>query len=1317
MPSPSPFPSPSPDLHRYVRVLIFPLLLACCDGHHLVPQSCVGFRIVHDPPQEWYPPLLQYCGALLCEAKDVLEAAEADVCMEKLHDSDAPDILSARSAANLCEQKWCDCTGIGAGSGHEHHWDCLTETCTLHRPSICTDSTTFCEHSYLACYAAVYRALYTELPAECTKLAQCMVQSSKPSCVEYYKEVDCVADICTDGVTVALNVSVYGDEVHCEEGGHSGEGHSEEHCHSLHGDTAPYSILVMACMLALGGFCRYHSSKFLFNKIPFTVQIFVLGGAWGALCTTHGGRLRKYGTLGDIDPHLLFYIFLPILIFESAFAMNIHVFQDVFVHCIFLAGPGLMLCSFLTALVAKVLFVEYAWNWVTCLLFGCLLSATDPVAVVALLKELGAEESISQLIEGESLLNDGTAIVFFNILKGSVAAGEVKETWYEIIFEFFYVAGGGCLLGLAMGMLTKSAIKKVFNDAMIEVSLTLICAYATFFIAEAFLKVSGVLALVILGMYLSKHAHVVSPEVEHFLHHFWEILGYIGNTLIFCIAGIVITEKAFVKLHGYDFFYLLINYVALNAIRSFSLFFFRMPMNYLGRYQLDYKNTMLCVWGGLRGAVGLALALIVENDLEIKCEHPYLGARFLFHTAGIVVLTLCVNGVTTSSVVNFLGLDKVCDSRKVSMTRAMEILYGCIEDELYERRREPIYRSANWSEVDTYVRNEVSDPLMDGQFVVATLEPEQDACEHYIVLVKIAVAEQHKDGSLRPSSVRVLLAHLAEVEKNCAKGLYRMMEPDFLLGMVETKDLRRKVVSYFRRQNQYSRILDAGIGLMTTHDKILQRIESTSVCHSHSARNLIIDHCKRVRIRTLNHIQTLSESFPQAATALTTRNAARASLNSARLCISNLVGSGKLDEADSSLVKAIIERNMKLLKKKPDTLDPEEPERLLARFCDWYTTSNSACMGLQEGMVIHQYETDDNILGKEKDGRSVVVVLSGVVRVNIGRKTDTFGPGYCAGLCSVFSGIKGRFSEVVAETPITAAEFSSDKLLSLFQYVSYRKELTLTCCLQTSHMLLGTHPQFLTWSHIKLHNFVISGKLKPLQSGSIALKPHTIAVLIKGSYRDVLNKSGQSGAGPCVIPPEVAVAEFSEGALLFCIERKLTQSERARKRWGIVRNKLLLANGLARRAGRTPSPTPPQPPLLRGTPPVPPKSASRCSSDDEHLGRTAGTTGGMPGGPKRHQRRRAGTQDAQPIRLPPGAKRAAKWRPSSGGAGRDNSDTETRELPIVFRTPSQGYGRPQSSSSMGSVCVLREAIFFWLCTQGTLSGLCISSQPFFLFSI
>ena len=165
-------------------------------------------------------------------------------------------------------------------------------------------------------------------------------------------------------------------------------------------------------------------------------------------------------------------------------------------------------------------------TWYEALTLGCVLSATDPVAVVALLKELGASVHFNLLVEGESLLNDGTAMVFFMLFM-SLVKGE-SATALGVVTNFIRVSIGGPLLGICIGFIVCLWMKKILRDTVLSITITFLGAYICFYIAEfTWVKVSGILSLVSLGLFFSAVGkRKIYPESEHALHHVWSTIQY-----------------------------------------------------------------------------------------------------------------------------------------------------------------------------------------------------------------------------------------------------------------------------------------------------------------------------------------------------------------------------------------------------------------------------------------------------------------------------------------------------------------------------------------------------------------------------------------------------------------------------------------------------------------------------------------------------------------------------------------------------------------------------------------------------------------------
>ena len=411
-----------------------------------------------------------------------------------------------------------------------------------------------------------------------------------------------------------------------------------------------YGLFFLILALIIGAAARHFLNKV---PLPFTVVLMLIGlglgfafrGAHegGAHAAGHGaghdGFLAKLmdalrGSIewgANLDPHLILYVFLPILIFEAAYALDVHVFKKSFWNAFYMAGPGIVTATLMTGGCVMVIYSLgwglTEWNIGTgdlglylAMLFGAVVSATDPVAVVALLKELGASKKLGTLIEGESLLNDGTAIVAFVVLIGAVTGTSVF-TVGSAVSGFFVIGLGGAALGIVVGLVGVAWVKRVFNDPLVETSVMLMTAYLVFYACEHFFAISGVLGLVTLGLVWAGMGRTrISPEVQHFMHEFWEFTAFVANVVIFIVVGVVIALK--VHPQPIDYLVLALVYVVIHLVRFVNIGVLYPIMRKTG-YGLPKKDAVVVWWGALRGAIGLALALVVygqapEMHFEVK---------------------------------------------------------------------------------------------------------------------------------------------------------------------------------------------------------------------------------------------------------------------------------------------------------------------------------------------------------------------------------------------------------------------------------------------------------------------------------------------------------------------------------------------------------------------------------------------------------------------------------------------------------------------------------------------------------------------------
>ena len=353
----------------------------------------------------------------------------------------------------------------------------------------------------------------------------------------------------------------------------------------------------------------------------------------------------------EINPHGILLIFIPTIIFESAFNIEPFVFKKELGQILILAIPGVMIGLLLTGIGFHTLLGygrEFSWSAV--LMFSSIISATDPVAVVALLKELGTPTKFNILLEGESLMNDGTAMVFYlvfiQIYQGT------SSGFFGAVLNFLWLTLGGVLSGVIMCLLVIFWIKKIVRDDILTTNLTFLSCYLVFFISEVFLQVSGIIAIVTLGVLMAKFGKVsINPESQHSLHNVWSYLQYVLESILFIITGVFIGKSFFgglTSISQEDIIKMLLFFLLMNLIRFAMLKILEGPLNQTG-WPVDKKDIFILTYGGLRGAIALCLALMVAVDENFSQRFRDI---VIFYITSMITLTVFVNGLTIKYVIN-----------------------------------------------------------------------------------------------------------------------------------------------------------------------------------------------------------------------------------------------------------------------------------------------------------------------------------------------------------------------------------------------------------------------------------------------------------------------------------------------------------------------------------------------------------------------------------------------------------------------------------------------------------------------------------------
>ena len=374
-------------------------------------------------------------------------------------------------------------------------------------------------------------------------------------------------------------------------------------------------------------------------RVPYTVALVVAGLVLAVFPGTPKLRLT---------PELIVAVFLPVLVFEAAYNLNFRALRETVRPIVILAVPGVILTA---TLVALLIHFAGGFGWALAFLFGAIVAATDPISVVAIFRDVGAPVRLRAILEGESLFNDGTAIVVFSLILGVIGAGEFHAL--DSIERFLLVVVGGAAIGLLLGYGFSFLLSQV-DDYLIETVLTLLLAYGSYFIAEQ-LGVSGIIAIACAALLVGNYAQRValSPTSQIAVGLSWQFFGFIANSLIFLAVGLQVDATLLVR----DWPLLLLAVASVLVARGVVVGVFGGLLRLLRVPDVAPASWLpVLVWGGLRGAVSLALALSVPAFIGSTGTPFPERNTILVMTFGVILFSLLVQALTMRPLLTRLRL-------------------------------------------------------------------------------------------------------------------------------------------------------------------------------------------------------------------------------------------------------------------------------------------------------------------------------------------------------------------------------------------------------------------------------------------------------------------------------------------------------------------------------------------------------------------------------------------------------------------------------------------------------------------------------------
>ncbi|MCP4523446.1 MAG: sodium:proton antiporter [Candidatus Gracilibacteria bacterium] len=420
------------------------------------------------------------------------------------------------------------------------------------------------------------------------------------------------------------------------------------------------------------------SLTFLFSKkinFPYTVLLVLIG-----LLLVPLSKVGLFSFIDDfqLTPDILFFVFLPVLLFESAYNINYRHIIKSWKTITSLAVFGLIISAFLIAGGLYVLFpvVGLEIPFIITLLFGVLISATDPVAVLSIFKSIGAPRKLALIFEGESLFNDGTAVAIFLVILGVILEGGVvtNSTYLIGAWKFISMLFGGIIFGIITGVVFSKIIEKIKNNEEVEIVLTMLLAHLTFIVAELithhfqFLPISGVIATVVASIIIGNYGrYKITPRVECHMQKFWEFFAFVSNSIVFILLGLILStiDEEVMNLVPI----MLISIPIVMTARALSVY---IPIGVVNFFRMEEERIPaswqhLLSWGSLRGALALMMVLMIPGEGQMQVFEDAIGWTYAYSikdfllilTITNIMFTLFVKAPTIAFMMRKMGVDKL----------------------------------------------------------------------------------------------------------------------------------------------------------------------------------------------------------------------------------------------------------------------------------------------------------------------------------------------------------------------------------------------------------------------------------------------------------------------------------------------------------------------------------------------------------------------------------------------------------------------------------------------------------------------------------
>jgi len=707
--------------------------------------------------------------------------------------------------------------------------------------------------------------------------------------------------------------------------------------------------------------------------IPYTVFLVILGMFLGSLARQN----PELNFLLDfqLSPDLVLYLFLPVLVFESAINLDARSLMKDIIPILILAIPALIIS---TAIIALGLWFIEDFNIIYALIFGALISATDPVAVISLFKELGAPHRLTILVEGESLLNDATAIVLFNILLGISFWGQFGVfDFYVAIAEFFKVFFGGLVIGIIIGVLTSEILRRIRANISAYLIMSIVVAYSSFAIAEHVMHVSGVMAVVSSGITLGLLAVSRIPQREkETVDETWDVLALVCNSLLFLLVGLSVDVSLLFSHAGTIFVAITLVLIA-RAAGVYTLVPATVKMFNLPKVSMNERHIMW--WGGLKGGLAIAIVLSIPSDMPGR-------ETLIYVTLAVVIFSLLINASTVRPLMHKLGFNQFTDDEEIELQHGLKqsLLHaeGVLErfkkeniiprstTKLIQEKTKKIFESSN-PEADKHIKT---------RYVrVTALRMEMEELKYlydigflqYYAYMNMKILLQRERDVLRSRSrgrrsinKKIKQNPFIEFESAVIK---RLRENDFASGILSK-------YQYIR----FSHTLQRNIAGLLICRKVIKKINDLGGIDNET-KEIVVDEYKQRRDRRKTRLENIAENFPDFYSRFETRLFEKVSLNSADFFIREAFNNRELGAKVFGNIKERIASAIDELPQITDSIPVLKPRDIIAMVPLLEGLSEKLLDQLSERAKLLTFLQGDLVIGQDEKGDSLYIINHGEV--------------------------------------------------------------------------------------------------------------------------------------------------------------------------------------------------------------------------------------------------------------------------------------------------------------------------------------------------